>query len=157
MPPRPRGLLNYKCLNQAPRTTAPQAFAQARSTTQTFHRSLFLQQSCHRPSLAETQRFAKMQLWQLRQQWKKNLRHKPRAQKPPPLLQLYFSTSCSQHNEDTRRAMHITSSRMSVGDSSFGACNTDRKCSSVEGSASVTEVQTSPLRKVSTKTPWSMR
>jgi hypothetical protein len=153
VPPRPRGLLNYKCLNQAPRTTAPLAFAQAHPTTQTFHRSLFLQQSCPHSNQAETQFLAMMQLQQRRQQWKKSLHHKPRAQKPPPPMSLYFSTSSAQPNEDTSRAMHITSSRTSVGDSSTGMCNTARKCSSVVGSANVAAVQTSPLLNVSTKTP----
>jgi len=153
MSPRPRGLQHYKCLNQAPRTRTPLAFAQVRSTKQMFHHLLSLLQDCQRSNLAETQCFERMRLWQLQQQWKKGLRRMPRVQKPPPLMPLYFSTSFAQHNEDTSRAMHITSSRTSVGDSSAGTFKTARKCSSVFGRFRVSGLQTSPLLTVSTKTP----
>ena len=157
MLPRPRRLLNYKCLNQAPKTTTPLAFVRAHLTTQTFHRSLSLQQSCLCSSPTDSRCLAMMRLWQLQQQWKKGLHHKPTVKLLPLPLPLCFSTSFAQPNEDTSRAMHITSSSTSVGDSSTGTCNTARKCSSVVGSASVTAVHTSPLLKVSIKTPWSMR
>ena len=157
VPPRPRGLLNYKCLNRAPRTTTPLAFARGHSTTQTFHRSQFLQQSCQRSCLAETLCFAKMQLLRLRNWWKKNLLHRLIAPQQPSTQLLRFSTSYCQPNEDTRRAMHITSSSTSVGDSSTGTVNTARKRSSVAGSITVDALQTSPPLTDSTKTPWSMR
>lgn len=154
MSPRPRRLQHCKCLNQAPRTTTPPAFAQVRSTIRTFHRLLSLLQSCPCSSLTDSRCLAMThRLWSPRCSWKKGLRRMPIAKRSPPLMPLYFSTSCTQHNEDTSRAMHITSSRTSVGDSSAGTFKTARKCSSVFGRFSVSGLQTSPLLEVSTKTP----